>query len=210
LKPFSAYWKNLYSISFKRESQKNSVISMNKKTIYIIVAVLVVVIVVAGAGIWLMYGGGGGTSPTPTPTPVPTVVGATTLQFNVNETTSGQLVTFQYAFDNLTWDGTNINMTNAVVRLDIPGGSLGNYSYIFNVAELKSWSSTDNGVTWTQDDFASDWAGWSPLFSDYLTHLVNWNGSDLTYSYTATSGSTEVIYDIRPNPTLPASLFATS
>jgi hypothetical protein len=181
---------------------------MNKKTIYIIVAVLVVVIVVAGAAIILYYSGGGGG--TPTPTPVPTVVGAATLQFNVNETTNEQLVIYQYAFKDLSWDGTNVNMTNAVVRLDIPGGSLGNYSYIFNAAELKSWSSADNGVTWTQGDFTVDWPQWSPFFNDYLTHLVNWNGSDLTYSYTATSGSSLVIYDIYPNPTLPASLFATS
>jgi hypothetical protein len=185
--------------------------SMNKKTIYIIVAALVVVIVVVAAAILFMnYGGGGGGTPTPTPTPVPTVVGTNTLQFNVNETTNGVLVTYQYAFKDLTWDGTNVNMTNAVVRLDIPGGSFGNYSYIFNAAELKSWSSGDNGVTWTQGDFAVDWPQWSPLINDYLTHLVNWNGSDLTYSYTATSGISNVIYDISLNPTLPASLFATS
>jgi hypothetical protein len=182
---------------------------MNKKTIYIIVAVLVVVIIVIGTAIILMNIGGGGGG-TPSPTPVPTVVGATTLQFNVNETTSGQLVTYQYAFKDLSWNGTTHNTANAVVRLDIPGGSLGNYSYIFNAAELKSWSSVDNGVTWTQDDFAVDWPQWSPLFNDYVTHLVNWNGIDLTYSYTATSGASLVIYDISPNPTLPASLFATS
>lgn len=206
LKLFGAYGKSLYSISVVTKNQKNWVISMNKNTIYGIVAVLVIVIIVATVGIWLMYGGGGGPSPTPTPTPVPTVVGAKSLQFDANETTAGALITFEYAFDNLTWSGTNVNVSNAVVRLDMPGG----YAYIFNAAELKSWSSTDNGVTWTQDDFATDWAGWSPLFSDYLTHLVNWNGSDLTYSYTATNGSTELIYDICPNPTLPASLFETS
>jgi hypothetical protein len=178
---------------------------MNKKTIYIIVAVLVVVIIVGAAAILVMNYGGGGEE-----TPVPTVVGATTLQFNVNETTNEQLVTYQYAFKDLSWNDNNVNMTNAVVRLDIPGGSVGNYSYIFSAAELKSWSSVDNGVTWIQGNFSVDWPQWSAFFSDYLTHLVNWNGSDLTYSYTATSGSSLVIYDISPNPTLPASLFATS
>lgn len=177
---------------------------MNKNTIYGIVAVLVIVIIVAVVGIWL-YGGGGGPSPTPTPTPVPTVVGAKSLKFDANETTAGALVTFEYKFDNLTWAGTNVNVSKAVVRLDIAS-----YSYIFNAAELKSWSSMDNGVTWTQDDFATDWAGWSPLFSDYIAHLVNWNGIDLTYSYTATSGSSEVIYNISVNPTIPASDFEAS
>jgi hypothetical protein len=185
---------------------------MNKKTIYIIVAVLIVIIVVAVAAYAVYYKGGSGTtSPTPTPTAAPTtIVGATTLQFSVNETTKGQLVTYQYAFENLSWSGTTVQETNALIRLDIPGGSSGNYSYIFNPHSEQSWSSTDNGMTWTAGHFATDWPQWSPLFNDYMTHLVSsWNGG-ATYSYTATSGSANVIYDIKVNPTLSATFFATS
>ena len=181
-------------------------IQLNKKTIYIIVAVLVVVIIVAGAGIWLMYnGGGGGTSPTP----VPTVVGAKTLQFNVDENTTGYgVVTYAYAFANLTWDGNTANATGTVVRIDIPS-SAGNYSYIINAATYQAWNSTDSGATWTVDDFPSVWTSQSAIFETYLTHLASWNGVDSSITYT-TSTSTITIYSIRPNPTLPDSMFTAS
>ncbi len=92
---------------------------MNKKTMYLIVAVLVIVIIIAGAAAYLLSnnGGGGGTTPTPTPsaTPVPTVVGASTLQLNVNETGSAGTVTYMFS-------AKNLNTTTLVVRMDILGG----------------------------------------------------------------------------------------
>ena len=190
-----AFGKAYINFRLKRSTEKFGD-SMNKKTIYIIVAVLIVVIVVAGAAAFLLMG------TTPTPTPVPTVVGATTLQFSVNETTNGALVTFNFA-------AKDVNTTNEVLRLDIPGGSLGNYSYIINLATSTSFFSADNGATWTASDFATD-SSFVVLFADYQTNLVNWNGNDATYSYTATSGASIVIYDISVNPTLADSLFATS
>lgn len=180
-------------------------IQLNKKTIYIIVAVLVVVIIIAGAAYILSNSGNGGTtSPTPTPTPTVSVVDATTLQFSVNETTNGALVTYNYA-------AKNVNTTSEVLRLDIPGGSVGNYSYIINLSTSTSSFSTDNGATWIASDFNTDSTAYIVAFSDYQTNLVNWNGHDESYSYTAASnGASIVIYAIHVNPTLADSLFATS
>jgi hypothetical protein len=163
---------------------------MNKKTIYIIVAVLVVIIIIAGAAAYILMNnnGGGGTNATPTPAPtsVPTVVGASTLQINVNETSSAGTVTYMFS-------AKNMNTTTLVVRMDILGGSAGN-----------------NGATWTSDDWPTDYAMVITPFNNYVTQLAdNWNGSDLTYTYTASTG-TILIYNICPNPTLPTSLFATS
>jgi len=176
---------------------------LNKKTIYIIVAVLVIVIIIAGAAAYLLMNNGTGTSPTPTPTPVPTVVGASTLQINVNETGSAGTVTYLFS-------AKNLNTTNLVLRMEIPGGSAGNYTYIINTGAQKAYSSVDNGATWTSDDWPTDYAMAVTPFNDYVTHLAdNWNGSDLTYTYTSSTG-TILIYGISPNPTLPDSLFATS
>ncbi|MCW4003527.1 MAG: hypothetical protein NWE95_06410 [Candidatus Bathyarchaeota archaeon] len=172
---------------------------MNKKTIYIIVAVLVVVIVVAGAAILLMNGGFGG-EPTATPTPTPTsVVGATTLQFTVEETTNGAVVIYDYAVK-------NVNASNEIIRVDIPAG---NASYIINLGESKSFVSMDNGATWSASDFATD-SNFAVIFNDYLTNLVNWNGHDATYSFTAQGGASVVISAIHVNPPLEDSMFATS
>ena len=176
---------------------------MNKKTIYIIVAVLVIIIIIAGAAVYLLGIGGIGGQPTPTPTPTPaTVVGATSLQFTVDETTSGgSPVTYNYAV-------RNFNASNEELRVDIPGGSAGNYSYIIKLSDSTSFLSLDNGVTWTASTFATD-ANFATLLNDYVTNLYNWNGQDATYTYT--SGSiTNAISAIHVNPTLADSLFATS
>jgi hypothetical protein len=179
---------------------------MNKNTMYIIVAVLVVIIIIAGAAAYLLSnGGGGGTTPTPTPsaTPVPTVVGASTLQINVNETGSAGTVTYMFS-------AKNLNTTTLVVRMDILGGSAGNYSYIVNTGAQKAYSNINNGATWTSDSWPTDYTMVVTPFNDYVTHLAdNWNGKDLTYTYTSSTG-TILIYNICPNPTLPDSLFATS
>ena len=176
---------------------------MNKKTIYIIVAVLVIIIIIAGAAVYLLGIGGIGGQPTPTPTPTPaTVVGATSLQFTVDETTSGgSPVTYNYAV-------RNFNASNEELRVDIPGGSAGNYSYIIKLSDSTSFLSLDNGVTWTASTFATD-ANFATLLNDYVINLYNWNGQDATYTYT--SGSiTNAISAIHVNPTLADSLFATS
>lgn len=177
---------------------------MNKKTIYLVVAVIVVVLVVGVAGVMLLNGNGGNTNPTPTPTPAPSVsvVDATSLQFTVVETSNGASVTYDYAVK-------NVNATDELIRVDIPGGSAGNYSYIVKLGDSTSYISTDNGATWTASDFATD-ANFAVSVQDFITNLASWNGQDETYSYTASSGASIVISAIHVNPTLADALFATS
>jgi hypothetical protein len=175
---------------------------MNKKTIYIIVAVLVVVIVIAGAAAFLLMNNGGGGGATPTPTPEPTaltVVDASTLQFNVAETTSG--VTLNYAFAS-----KNVNTSTQVVRMDIL--STTNYSYIVDLGASTSFLSTDNGATWAASDFAAD-SAYIVAFADYQTALVNWDGHSAEYSYTASDGRGIVISAIHVNPTLDEATYFT-
>jgi hypothetical protein len=178
---------------------------MNKQTTYIIVAVVAIVIIIAGAAAYVLMNNGGssGTNATPTPTPAPlSVAGATSLQFTVEETTSGgSPVTYNYAT-------RNFNSTTEEIRVDIPGGSAGNYSFIVKLADSTSFMSLDNGVTWTASSFATD-AAYATALNDYVTALYNWNGHDATYTYTSGT-KTNVISAIHVNPSLPNSLFATS
>jgi hypothetical protein len=179
---------------------------MNKKNMYLILAVLVIVIIIAGAAAYVLMNnnGDGGTNATPTPLPttVPTVVGASSLQFTVQETTSGgSPVTYNYAVK-------NFNASNEMLRVDIPGGSAGNYSYIIKLADSTSFLSIDGGATWTASDFGTD-ASFATSLNNYVTELANWNGHDATYSYTAGQIS-NVISALHVNPPLEDSLFATS
>jgi uncharacterized protein YxeA len=176
---------------------------MKKQTMYIIVAVLVIVIVVAGAAAFLLMNngnGGTGATPTPTPEPTPTVVDATTLQFSVAETTSGVTLNYNFA-------AKNVNTTTEVLRMDIIDAA-GNYSYIIDLGASTSFLKINDGA-WTASDFNTD-SSYIVAFSDYQTALINWNGHDATYSYTAASGSSIVISAIHVNPTLPDSTFSTS
>jgi uncharacterized protein YpmB len=179
---------------------------MNKKTMYLIVAALVIVIIIAGAAAYVLMnnGGGGTTNPTttPSPTPAPSVLSATSLQFTVQETTSGgSPVTYNYAVK-------NFNASNEMLRVDIPGGSDGNYSYIIKLADSTSFFSMDNGATWTASDFLSD-VSFATFLNDYVTELANWNGHDATFSYSVGEIS-NVISAIHVDPPLEDSLFATS
>lgn len=175
---------------------------MNKKTIYIIVAVLVIVIVIAGAGIWWMnYGGGGGTT-TPTPTPTATVGGgvgdATTLTFSANVTSQGSTIEYK-------WSGKNIHSSNITIRVDFAG-----YSYLLDASQEKSWSSTNNGTTWTAGNFTADWPVWGAQWAEDVNALVgHWSGSG-DYSFTDALKETVTLFNISVNPTIPASTFATS
>jgi hypothetical protein len=188
--------KSLYPFPSNHEAVK-SVIQVNKKTVYIIVVVLVVVIVAAGVGVVLYY------HPTTTPAKPVTVVGATSLQFAVNATSSGVTTTLGFA-------GENIGTSNLMMRIDDPAG---NYSIIMNYGQQKSWATFDNGTTWTLDSsFATDNSTWGERWTGEVTALANWNGTGNYVYTTTTSGvtTTVTIYDISVNPSLPASLFATS
>jgi hypothetical protein len=170
--------------------------TMNKKTIYAIVAVIVVVLVVGIAGYILLYGNlgnGGGTTPTPTPTP-DTIVGASTVQFSVNETTNGATVIYNFACK-------NYNTSTELIRVDIPSDT-GNYSYILNAGEQKSWSNVDG--TWTQDS-AFDPGSFAMAFTNYANKLADQgNINDLTYT---ADGNTYIIYCVAVNLPIADSTF---
>jgi hypothetical protein len=180
---------------------------MNKNTMYIIVAVVVVIIIVAGVGVYLS---GTGTSsngtPTPTPTPVSTytVTNATSLQFAANATQGTTTTTLLFA-------GENVGTANLTIRIDLPAY---NQSYILNYGTTQSYTSTDSGKTWTLDSsFTNDNNIWGARWIGETHALTNWNGTGTTYTYTdtTTNPTTSVlIYNISINPSLPASLFATS
>jgi hypothetical protein len=168
---------------------------------YIIVAVLVVVIIIAGVAAYVLSTNGkGGTNPTATPTPSPTVsVGdAASLSFSANVTAQGATTTYE-------WKGVSIH-TAPTIRADLPG-----YIYVLNSTSEKSASSTDNGATWTQGSFTTDWPFWGNQWSVFVDELSShWDGSSATYSFTDAQGEAVVLFNIVVNPTIPDSTFATS
>ncbi len=180
-----------------QDATKQSVIYLNKKTIYIVVAVLVVVIIVGVAGVLLLNNGGNtNTNPTPTPTPTPatTIVGATTVQFSVNDTAAGVSYTFA---------AKNFNSSTEVVRVDMVLSADSKYSYILDASQEKSWTST-NGGAWSVSDFATDWTTYGTLFNGYVDKITAQTSlADFT-------DGTNSFYCIAANPTLADSLFATS
>jgi hypothetical protein len=169
---------------------------MNKKTMYIIVAVLVIIIVVGVAAYALLYNSGGGGTTSPTPTPTVGVADATTLQFSANVTSQGQTTEYK-------WYGKDIH-ANMTIRVDFAG-----YSYLLNADQEKSWNSTDNGATWTQTNFATDWPIWGAQWSSYVNNLTHWSGSG-DYKYTDTLGEAITLFNISVNPTIPDSTFTAS
>lgn|SRR5665647_450631 len=173
---------------------------MNKKTTYAIVAVVIVIVIVGVAAYALLYNNGGGTNTTPTPTPSPSVSTSSTLQFNSNLTTQGSTLEHK-------WAGKNIHTGNLIVRVDILGGESGNYSYILDTGQNKSWVSV-NGGSWTASDFAADWSGLGAEWTDYLNHMANWSSGDITYQ--TQTGETVLLYNIVVNPTISDSTFETT
>jgi hypothetical protein len=175
---------------------------MERKTIYAIVAVLIIIIVVgAAAAYYLMNtGGGGGITPTPTPTtsPANNVANATTLTFSANVTSQGSTITYN-------WAGKNFH-TTPTIRVDFAG-----YSYLLNAGQEKSWSSTNNGSTWTSGNFTADWPAWGAQWQSYVDALTpgHWSGSG-DYTFTDTTGATVTLFNISVNPTIPDSTFTAS
>jgi hypothetical protein len=165
---------------------------------YTLVAVLIVVIIIAGAAAYLLStnGNGGTTNPTATSSPTVTVGDAATLSFSANVTTSGTTITYN-------WVGKDIH-TTPIIRVDFAG-----YSYLLDATNQKSWSSTDNGTTWTTSTFNTDWPAWGAEWTTYVDELTpgHWSGSG-DYSYTSLTGSAITLFNIVINPTIPASTFA--
>ena len=164
---------------------------------YVIVAVLVIVIVGAGAYIYTYYGNDETTDPTPTPTPTPNgIADATTLTFSANITSQGQ--TTEY-----TWAGKDVQ-TNPIIRTDFAV-----YSYFLDSVQQTSFSSIDNGATWTQGDFTTDWPFWGDQWSQDVAALAQWSGSG-DYSFTNAQDEAVVLFNIVVNPTIPDSTFEVS
>ena len=172
-------------------------------TTYAIVAAVIIIIVVGIAAYALLINKPGETeenTPTPTPTATSSVLGANSIEFNSNLTSQG--VTIMHK-----WVGKDIHVETPTIRLDILGGASGNYSYILNVGQQKSFTSV-NGGTWTASDYATDWTTFGAEWNDYINHMGHWTSGDVTY--TNTSGEAVVLYNIVVNPTIPDSTFATS
>jgi hypothetical protein len=170
---------------------------VNKKTIYIIVAILAVVIVAVAAAALLMNNDGT-SEPTPTPEPQ-SVADATSIQFVATDNTN-----------DLVYDCAvrNINEVNEDVRLDMTvEGEV--YSYIIKLEDSTSFLSMDSGETWTKTNFAED-SMYLLIVHGFIDELAeNWDGQATTFSYTA-DDTDYVISNIKVNPTLEDSLFATS
>jgi len=170
---------------------------LKTNTVYLIVAVLVVVIVVGVAGYMLLNNGENNNGTTPTPTPGPNVAEATSLQFNANITSQGQTTEYM-------WYGANLNSANEKLRVDFV-----TYVYILDAGQQKSWMSMDSGATWTEGTFADDWNSWGTQWTEYVSSLAMWNGTD-DISYANAAEEAIVLSNIVINPTIPDSTFATS
>jgi hypothetical protein len=177
--------------------------SMNRNTMYILVAVVVIIIVVAAVAAYVFViqpsgggGGGGGGEET-----VYTLGNATSVQFDVNLTIAGSLGTYNFA-------GKNLNSsTNLLLRVEAnPVVSEGTvYSYIFYAGNETTMNNATG--TWAEGTFATDWPTWSGEFFGYVDHNPNWMTGDGNISYTDADGNTVLIYNIVLNPTLPDSMF---
>ncbi len=171
---------------------------MNKKIIYVVVAVLVVVIVAASAVVLLQNNN----NPNKATTAV-NIADATSLQFNVNDTSQGTTTPYQFV-------GTNIGTSNLTIRIDLPSCNPGgaNYTYVFNTGAQSAWNKTSDSA-WMTDNYNNAWPLWGNMWSGYVSKLDAWN-STATYSYTASNGDAILIFDIHINPTIPSSTFQTS
>jgi len=176
-------------IKFEPKKEVHSVITMDKKTIYIVVAVVVVILVVGIAGVMLLNNGGnGGTDTTPTPEPTQTpVADATSLEFTVTDSSG----TYEYKAKNI---GSETQLS--IEYVDATFG----FSIIINGTSHEAYS--DMTGTWQADDFQTTWDQWYPLFEGYVDSLAHWTSGD----YTSEDGTT-TISNIVVNPTIDDSVF---
>ncbi|MGE5556487.1 MAG: hypothetical protein ACM3UY_09585 [Methanocella sp.] len=178
---------------------------MNKKTIYVVVAVIVVILIVGVAGVLLLNNSpsGGDTNPTPTPEPV-AVSEATSIQFAVEETSSetSDVVIYQFA-------AKNLDTETEILRVDMDMGELGKFSYIVDKGAEKSWTTMDEGATWSESNYADDLANYDALMHSYIDKMVEEGDNTEDVSYTTDTASI-LITCIVTNPTLSDDLFAVS
>jgi hypothetical protein len=165
---------------------------MNQKGIapLIIVAIVVVVVVVAGVGIYVATrgggenagggGGGGGGG----------ITGATSLQFDITDTSSGLVGTIK---------AKNIGSSNLKLRLDETAPSA--MSVLINEATQTVWIYASGTWMDMSSYFENEWSAFNTEFAGYLTDLSSWTGSGSITVGTVTFSNIQV------NPTLDDSLF---
>jgi len=170
------------------------VIQVDKKTIYIIVAIIAIIVVAVAAVALLMNND---EAPDTLPEPA-TVVGAESLQFTATEST-GAVYEFSIR---------GVNEADQELRVDmtIDGET---YNYVIKLADQTSFMSMD-GETWFASDFAEDSGIYVVMAADFIAALEeDWNGLDAQQNVTIEAGD-YVVSNIRVNPSLNDSLFATS
>jgi hypothetical protein len=176
----------------------NSGIIMNKKAIsmLLIVVIIVVVVVIGAAAAYyvLSIGDGNGNGGED----VITVANATSLQYDADVTSMGE--TIQY-----NWAGKNLGTEDLMIRVDLLGGEMGNFSYIMNAGEQTAWQNIVG--TWEEADFAEQWASWGTAWTENLDELkADWSGTG-DFTYTAENGDDITISNVSLNPELADSLF---
>jgi cytoskeletal protein RodZ len=143
------------------------------------------------------------TQPTATASPsaAPNVAGATSLKYSVSLTENGVL---QGAY---TYWGKNAGTNSFMMRIEYTDSdSSNNAVYIFNGAQQKAWTFSNNEWTDISAAYSTQVGIWSNLWNGYVNNLaLGWTGAG-DYSYTS-AGSTVRIYDISVNPALEDSLF---
>jgi hypothetical protein len=168
-----------------------------KKSVMAAAVIVIVAIAAVAVGVYLATqgggGGGGGIKNTYT------VANATSLQLEADVTSQGVTITQKWAVKNL-------NTSQLMLRLDLLGGTAGNYSYILIASNQTVWSA-ENG-TWTDvsSTFNNLWSIWGTHWTNLRNALANWSGTG-DYTYTASTGESVRVYNINVNPSLADSLF---
>ena len=169
---------------------------MNQKGIapLIIVAIVVVAAVVVGVGIYVATrGGGGGAGGGGGGGGGGGITGATSLQFDITDTSSGLVGTVK---------SKDIGSSNLKLRIDETAPSA--MSVLVNGATQTIWIYASG--TWMDMSpyFENYWSTWNTEFTGYQTALAGWTGSgSITFG-------TVTISNIQLNPTLDDSLFTHS
>lgn len=166
---------------------------MKQKIGSILVGVSIVVTVAVIAGFFLLNNLAGNN-------PTVSVANASSLRFSYDyRTNHGWPVTEVFS-------GKYIGTSELLVRIDVLGGSAGNWSYVLDTGLQRSLNRTDDGVWVTSSNYTFDWNHWGPRWTRMVNNLKNWSGTG-DYSYNSSRGNPLLIYNIEVNPDLPDSLF---
>jgi len=156
---------------------------------YILVAVLVVVIVVGGVAAYVLMTPGGDNG-NGNGEETPNVADASSLQFNVEDTTG----TYKYSTKNMDSD--------TLLRMEYLDEEYG-FVVIIDNGEEKAWSTMTG--EWAEENFETTCTDWYPVWEDYVDSLADWTDGEWI-----SEDETVRIYDIEVNPELEDSLFQAS